>query len=245
MQQSEHSGLSNGWQFIFDKEYENVIFLNQQSWPSGNDQSSVTVDLAVNQSYVSPCFNGCDTAWYDLSDIVETGQTTFYYGKTTLSNGDMISVWGTDSSADAELSGKKLYFSKDDFSNADTIVIGSVNGKISEKNAGDETVLYYEFPDGAGITQQSVIAIQSGENTYRFMWGDLSYNKVTVTENIAEVNETYVAAQTIYFDATLSKLDYVKTATDASGNEANDTLEPGSAIPATENGKVYYWIRKN
>lgn len=329
MQRSEHSGLSNGWQFTFEKEYKNVIFLNQQNWPSNTNQSSVTVDLAVNQSYVSPCFkltgefdntsggkkkaeqrdlgadtyagttlkffdmtssleqsdvtavfqtengtkkekinisgsfqipedtengaytkvkftvNGSDTTWYDLSDIVETGQTIFYYGKTTLSNGKTISGWGTDISVDAELSGKKLYFSENDFSNADTIVIGSVSGQISEKNEGDETVLYYELPDGAGITQQSVIAIESGGNTYRFMWGDLSYNKVTVTGNIAEVNEAYAAAQTIYFDATLSKLDYVKTATDASGKEATNTSEPGSAIPATENGTVYYWIRKN
>lgn len=329
MQRSEHSGLSNGWQFTFEKEYKNVIFLNQQNWPSNTNQSSVTVDLAVNQSYVSPCFkltgefdntsggkkkaeqrdlgadtyagttlkffdmtssleqsdvtavfqtengtkkekinisgsfqipedaengaytkvkftvNESDTAWYDLSDIVETGQTTFYYGRSTLSNGETISGWGMDISADAELSGKKLYFSKDDFSNADKIVIGSVNGQISEKNESDETVLYYEFPDGAGITQQSVIAIQSGENTYRFMWGDLSYNKVTVTEKIAEVNEAYAAAQTIYFDATLSKLDYVKTATAANGNEMDETSEPGSAIPALENGTVYYWIRKN
>lgn len=219
---------------------------------TGNEKINISGSFQIpedaeNGAYTKVKFtvNESDTAWYDLSDIVETGQTTFYYGRSTLSNGETISGWGMDISADAELSGKKLYFSKDDFSNADKIVIGSVNGQISEKNESDETVLYYEFPDGAGITQQSVIAIQSGENTYRFMWGDLSYNKVTVTEKIAEVNEAYAAAQTIYFDATLSKLDYVKTATDANGNEMDETSEPGSAIPALENGTVYYWIRKN
>ena len=47
---------NNVWQYTFNKQWSNVIFLTQGNWPDDKSKSLQTVDLAVDWNSTSPCF---------------------------------------------------------------------------------------------------------------------------------------------------------------------------------------------
>lgn len=50
------SNLPNVWKYTFNKQWKNVIFLRESTWPKDNDKSSQTVDLQINWGLNQPCF---------------------------------------------------------------------------------------------------------------------------------------------------------------------------------------------
>ena len=50
------SNLPNVWKYTFNKQWKNVIFLRESTWPKDNDKSSQTVDLQIDWKLNQPCF---------------------------------------------------------------------------------------------------------------------------------------------------------------------------------------------
>ena len=50
------SNLPNIWKYTFNKQWKNVIFLRESTWPKDNDKSSQTVDLQIDWKLNQPCF---------------------------------------------------------------------------------------------------------------------------------------------------------------------------------------------
>lgn len=50
------SNLPNVWKYTFNKQWKNVIFLRESTWPKDNDKSSQTVDLQIDWELNQPCF---------------------------------------------------------------------------------------------------------------------------------------------------------------------------------------------
>ena len=176
--------------------------------------------------------NGVETEIYDLSGIVKENKTTFYYGTTSLASGGIICSWGTPVSENGSLAGKTLYFGSDEFNINSTIWIDGGEGETLHHPSNTNNVLSYTFDNDSSATQQSIISVTSNGVTYRFFWKDDSYNKVTVVENVADVNDMYSTAKRIYFDSSLSKLSYAGTENVKNG---------GQGIPYNDNSNVYVY----
>lgn len=174
------------------------------------------------------------TEVYDLlGDInVTGGNTTFYYGRTSLQNGSIISSWGTPLSGDVSLAGKTLYFGSDTFNINSEIKIDDGESVVVDHPSDVNNMLCYTFKTDSSATQQSIISVTTNSNIYRFFWSDTAYNEVTILDNLADVNESYAAAKRIYYDATLSKLSY--KGTDGAQND-------GKGIPYDDNSGVYIY----
>lgn len=87
------SNLPNVWKYTFNKQWKNVIFLRESTWPKDNDKSSQTVDLQINWGLNQPCFqltSDCekDTGKKKANQIAYQGTTqpadgiTVYYDAT-------------------------------------------------------------------------------------------------------------------------------------------------------------------
>lgn len=174
------------------------------------------------------------TEVYDLLGNVNVtgGNTTFYYGRTSLQNGGIISAWGTPVSGKESLAGKTLYFGSDTFNINSEIQIDDGESVVVDHPSNVNNMLCYTFEEDSSATQQSLISVTTNNNTYRFFWADTAYNEVTITYNLADVNESYAAAKRIYYDATLSKLSYKGT---------DGAVNDGKGIPYDDNSGVYIY----
>lgn len=174
------------------------------------------------------------TEIYDLlGDInVIGGNTTFYYGRTSLQNGGMISSWGSPMKENDSLAGKTLYFGSDTFNINSEITIDDGESVVVDHPSDTNNVLSYTFDNDSSATQQSIISVTANGIIYRFFWMDDSYNKVTVVDNVADVNDMYSTAKRIYFDSSLSKLSYAGTENVKNG---------GQGIPYNDNSNVYVY----
>lgn len=188
-----------------------------------NDNPYIKVSLTID---------GVETEIYDLSDIVKGNKTTFYYGVTSLGSGEIISSWGTPVSGNESLADKTLYFGSDNFNINSTIKIDGGEDETLDHPSDTNNVLSYTFDNDSSATQQSIISVTSNGVTYRFFWKDDSYNKVTVVDNVADVNDMYSTAKRIYFDSSLSKLSYAGTENVKNG---------GQGIPYNDNSNVYVY----
>lgn len=169
--------------------------------------------------------SGVEAVSYD-----ESSCTTFYYGVTEkLSDNSVVSYWGGAPSTASGSINKKLYLDNIAFNttsgSAPTITVNGSTANFT-KDSDDNNVYSYTV---SSATQQTILSVTYNNVRYNFLWNDLSKNKLIVKNNIANVSDTYSKVNRIYFDATLSKLDY--TGTDGKN---------GSPIPAT--GGVRYYI---
>lgn len=159
----------------------------------------------------------------------ESSCTTFYYGVTEkLSDNSVVSYWGGTPSTASSSINKKLYLDNTIFyttsGSAPTITVNGSTANFT-KDSNDNNVYSYTV---SSATQQTILSVTYNNVRYNFLWSDLSKNKLTVNNNIANVSDTYSKVNRVYFDATLSKLDY--TGTDD---------KKGSPIPA-DSGVHYY-----
>ena len=184
-----------------------------ESSPVSIENGSFTVpnNSSDTDSYTKVRFNvGNDsTDWIELSDIVRNGTTTFYYGRTTLSSGALISSWGEPLAGNESLAGKKLFFESSDFPINSEIQIGNDESVQLTHTTSEASMLSYDIPGDSSATQQTIITVTANGNAYRFLWNDLTQNLAVLNDNVVTVSDNYSPDGTvIYFDATLSKLSY-------------------------------------
>ena len=178
-----------------------------------------------------------------LDDAYDPETTNTYYYAASEIEGDTYSTWGTYPEKNGKIAGKKLYL--DNETGAFPTTDGEV--KIQIGNGSQETVsvdnteshMYlYTVPENSEATQQTIITLTKGNNIYRLLWGNLKKNKVTVTDNIANVATRYRTGYTVYYDATLSKLSYA--------GSSNRNQGKGIPYSDSESDKIYcYAIRKD
>lgn len=232
-----------------------VDFFTDSNQSSGSEEVNgafyVPGDHNGTEEYtkVQLTIKGVQTDWFSLDDLIKNGTTYYCYGATENTGGSLNSVWQTPVSGSDPIAGRTLYFSSGEFSFNDKIYIGDNEGKLSERYVGSVNTLYYTIPDELEVDQNTIITIIHESKTYHFLWKDLAKNKVAVSNDVAEISDVQSVDRTVYFDATLSKLYYGISKTNADGNP--DTSEEpngkasGNAIPATEGGNVYFWMRKD
>lgn len=232
-----------------------VEFFTDSNQTSGSEEVNgafyVPGDHNGTEEYtkVQLTIKGVQTDWFSLDDLIKNGTTYYCYGATENTGGSLNSVWQTPVSGSDPIAGRTLYFSSGEFSFNDKIYIGDNEGKLSERYVGSVNTLYYTIPDELEADQNTIITIIHESKTYHFLWKDLAKNKVAVSNDIAEISDVQSVERIVYFDATLSKLYYGISKTNADGNP--DTSEnpngkaSGNAIPATEGGNVYFWMRKD
>lgn len=232
-----------------------VEFFTDSDHSSGSEQVNGTFyvpeDYNGTEEYtkVRLTINGTQTEQFSLNELIKNGTTYYCYGETELPGSDLISGWQTPVSGSDSIAGRTLYFSSSDFSFNDEICIGGNKDTLSERNEDSVNTLFYKIPDDLEATQDTIITIVHESKTYHFLWKDFAKNKVMVSGNVAEVSDVQSVERTVYFDATLSKLYYGISKTDADGkadtSETPNGKESGSAIPAKEGGNVYFWMRKD
>lgn len=232
-----------------------VEFFTDSDHSSGSEQVNGTFyvpeDYNGTEEYtkVRLTINGTQTEQFSLNELIKNGTTYYCYGETELPDSDLISGWQTPVSGSDSIAGRTLYFSSSDFSFNDIIYIGGKEETLSERYEGSVNTLFYTIPDDLEATQDTIITIVHENKTYHFLWKDFAKNKVTVSGNVAEVSDVQSVDRTVYFDATLSKLYYGISKTNANGgpdtSETPNGKASGNAIPATEGGNVYFWMRRN
>ena len=225
---------------------------NQSNTYTINGTFRVPEDYNGTEEYteVQLNINNQSTQWYSLKELVQEENTCYYYGVTELPSGELISRWAAETTGNESISGRTLYFYSGKFSLNDTIIIAGKEEKISERYIGSVNTLYYKIPDDISADQETIITVVHESTTYHFMWKDLTKNKVAVSDNVAEVSGIQPSEKTGYIDATLPKLYYGISKTNSSGGADNTPGETpgkasGNAIPASEDGNVYYWMRKD
>ncbi len=135
---------------------------------------------------------------------------TFYYGATEKSDNTKVSYWGAK--AQSGTVSAKLYLDSDSFptdGTAPTIQFNSTSAAFSVDS--DEDAYSYSI---SSFQTNNIITVTYNGNKYHFFWSDTSKDMVTISNDIANVSLTYGSSNTIYFDATLSKLSYEGSTTD-------------------------------
>lgn len=162
-----------------------------------------------------------DTAIESILFASGTNDTLSYH-VTQKADGSYVDRWGTASGTAVDsLAGKILYFDKSNFpvSGGGKLYIGDGNttpgnAYVLQADESDTNTLSYQFPENTDATQQTILTFETRDGTkYHFKWSnfgttDSPLNKVTLSNDIATVNEKYAKAVTVYYDATLSKLTY-------------------------------------
>ena len=171
-----------------------------------------------------------------LDDAYDPETTNTYYYAASEIEGDTYSTWGTYPEKNGKIAGKKLYLDNETgaFPKTDGEVKIQIGNGSQETLSVDNTeshMYLYTVPENSEATQQTIITLTKEDNIYRLLWGNLKKNKVTVTDNIANVAARYRIGYTVYYDATLSKLSY------AGSSDHNG----GKGIPYSdsETDKVY------
>ena len=196
--------------------------------PEGADYDTVTFKDAAGNILATPMI---------LDDVYDPETTNTYYYAASEIDGDTRSTWGTYPEKNGKIAGKKLYLDNeaDAFPTTDegpvTIQIGSEEPEPLTVDTTESQMYLYTVPENSEATQQTIITLTKGKNIYRLLWGNLKKNKVTVTDDIANVEARYRIGYTVYYDATLSKLSY------AGSSDRNG----GKGIPYSdsETDKVY------
>ena len=199
--------------------------------PSGADYDTVTFKNGEEKYATTLILDGA----YNPDST-----NTFYYGASEIVSGESkktYSAWGT-LPGNESIAGKKLYLD-----NTDTAFPANISVTIQIGTEASETLtvdtvsnMYlYTVPETSNATQQTLITLTAGINTYRLFWSNIKKNKVTVTNNIAGVTGKYRKGYTVYYDATLSKLSYYN-------KKSNDVRNNGMGIPYDDDSsKVYYY----
>lgn len=169
-----------------------------------------------------------------------SGRNTFFYHTTKKADGTYIDEWEEmPSKNNASIAGQKLYFDKTSFpvTEGGTILVsaGGIRASLSADDDDEHTFSYVIPADATTATQQTILTFITDEGAeYHFRWSDLSNNAVSLSNEIAGVRSVYVNGNSVFFDATMSKLSYVGT----------NTLSGANGIPAADSDKVYYYATK-
>lgn len=211
-----------------------------------NGQVTVPADTADGKSYTTVEFKNGTTSLgkYNLFNESSTGVegvsydentcNTFYYGATEKADGTKLSYWGAPL-VGAEISNKKLYLDNSKFpvgsGNAPQIKIGNTtNSFIADSE--DDSIYSYTV---SSVSSNDIVSVIYNDNTYHFIWSNNQNDMVSLQNDIAVVSSAHLKVEpnTIYFDATLSKLKY--------GSGASN---PDAAIPRDTDATVWCHLFK-
>ena len=176
-----------------------------------------------------------------LDDAYDPETTNTYYYAASEIEGNIHSTWGICPEKTGKIAGKKLYLDNETGAFPTTggevkIQIGNGSQETLSIDNAESKMYLYTVPENSEATQQTIITLTKGNNIYRLLWGNLKKNKVTVTDNIANVAANYRTDYTVYYDATLSKMSYKGSI------DRND----GKGIPYDDESLVYYYaVTKN
>lgn len=156
------SNLPNVWKYTFNKQWKNVIFLRESTWPNGNDKSSQTVDLQIDWELNQPCFKltGDDEQGTGKKNAA---QSKYQYQGTT-QPADGITVY-----YDATLS-KLSYAKTENVKN---------NGNGIPYSESDQ--VYYYATNGTGTTSYTGTMVNASTEKYKDVY------KVTLPEGYTQI----------------------------------------------------------
>ena len=207
-----------------------------------------TVDLSDNKATV-PNNNGIKIYQYmrfvdadgitPLSDSVNIEEAlkaggTLYYGMKQDTNATTAtSEWSNSKISSTAPNITKLYFDATSFpvNDANSIMIKVGDGKETplQKDSPDESILSYDL-SGKSVAANTIITVSYNGIIYRFYPNGIR-NVVKIDGDKAEINDIYresTGKYTVYFDATLSKLQYDNR------DAANNSLP-------RDNENIYYY----
>lgn len=112
------SNLPNVWKYTFNKQWKNVIFLRESTWPKDNDKSSQTVDLQIDWGLNQPCFQL--TGAYEQNTRKKYADQSAYQGTTQPADGITVYYDATlsklsyDKTENVKNGGKGIPYSEND-----------------------------------------------------------------------------------------------------------------------------------
>lgn len=166
----------------------------------------------------------------------ESTCNTFYYGATEKSDGNKLSYWGTNLFGNNSIANKNLYFKKSTFSSQPTVKINGETLSGISNTVNNTAVWSFTIPSDSSATQQTIITFEYGGNTYHLFWIGLGKDSVVISGDFAKISER-LSKLRVYFDATLSKLDYTGTIVEKDSN--NNPTYPNYSMP--KNGVLRYY----
>ena len=174
----------------------------------------------------------------------ENSMNTFYYGVTEQTSGT-INNWGAKAKS-GSLAGNTLYFSTTNFPTATGGKLQIGSDTTIELTTNGTSMLSYTFEDTSTATQETILTFIAKDGTdgtdgteYHFLWSDFFANVVTLSNDVADVTDTYHAATTVYFDATYSKLSYASDGVEKDEKESSGIPYNGGT------GTIYYYATKS
>lgn len=209
-----------------------------------------TVDLSDNKATV-PNNNGIKIYQYmRFVDVDVDGTTllsesvniekalnaggTLYYGMKQETNATTAtSEWSNSKISSTAPNITKLYFDKTSFpisdANSIKIKVGDGEGTAPQVDSADKSILSYDL-SGKSVAANTIITVSYNDIIYRFYPNGIR-NVVKIDGDKAEINDIYresTGTYTVYFDATLSKLQYDNR------DAANNSLP-------RDNENIYYY----
>lgn len=194
--------------------------------------------------------DGTSLGKYNLFNTSSSGVTpisydentcnTFYYGATEKSDGNVLSYWGTNLFGNNSIANKNLYFKKSTFDSQPTVKINGETLSGTSDTVNTTTAVWkYTIPSELSATQQTIITFEYGDNTYHLFWIGLGDDSVVIDGDFAKISER-LSKLRVYFDATLSKLDYTGTTTNHSMPKDGVLryYATGNGVPDLEDGMV-------
>lgn len=224
---SEESGL-----FRATVEYDPVAFPDgfsqvQFTAYDNNGQSVKTAPVTIDNNYNTYYFGATESA--ENAGLADEHKDFCYWYNLVLSN---------------ILNEKILYFSDEDFplisdvDNQPTIQIGYNGEPKTLERTGSMYRYSFDGPDSDAISKKEIITITYNGKKYHFLWFDaVNNNKVTLLEGIAYVNGQYILEEEtirIYFDATLSKLQYYMSEIEKDKGTSGCNYN----MPSSESGRI-------
>lgn len=213
------------------------------------ENNKVTIpDDVNNNAYKTVEFKNGNTSLgkYNLFNESSSGVTaisynestcnTFYYGATEKSDGNKLSYWGTNLFGNNSIANKNLYFKKSAFSSQPTVKINGETLSGTSNTVNNTAVWSFTIPSDSYATQQTIITFEYGGNTYHLFWIGLGKDSVVISGDFAKISER-LSKLRVYFDATLSKLDYTGTIVEED-SKGNPTY-PNYSMP--KNGVLRYY----
>lgn len=213
------------------------------------ENNKVTIPNDVNNNaYKTVEFKNGNTSLgkYNLFNESSSGVTaisynestcnTFYYGATEKSDGNKLSYWGTNLFGNNSIANKNLYFKKSTFSSQPTVKINGETLSGISNTVNNTAVWSFTIPSDSSATQQTIITFEYGGNTYHLFWIGLGKDSVVISGDFAKISER-LSKLRVYFDATLSKLDYTGTIVEKDSN--NNPTYPNYSMP--KNGVLRYY----
>ena len=167
------SNLPNVWKYTFNKQWKNVIFLRESTWPTDNDKSSQTVDLQIDWRLNQPCFQLTDA--YEQGTGKKKANQIAYQGTTQPADG--ITVY-----YDATLS-KLSYDKTENVKNGGKGIPYSENAPIYFYAKGDSQPLKGTMEKASEGTYKDVYKVTLPKGYTKIRFAAYVVNDENVAEN--------------------------------------------------------------